>query len=114
MIRNVTKNKVLARKAGFRSNFLSQGIGLMLRKKYDFIDRGLIFIFYIENIKHIHTFFMLFNIDILFLDKNKRVSKIYRNVRPWRLNIAGKGRYVVELVAGNVKNTEVGDRISFK
>ena len=32
----------------------------------------------------IHTFFMRFAIDAMFLDKSGRVVKVVRNIRPWR------------------------------
>ena len=31
----------------------------------------------------IHTFFMSFPIDATFLDRNDRVVKVVRNIRPW-------------------------------
>lgn len=62
----------------------------------------------------IHTFFMRFAIDILFLDGKKQVTKIVRNVKPWRWCVSGRAKYIIELSAGNSLNTSVGDRISFK
>ena len=40
----------------------------------------------------IHTFFMRFPIDAMFLDKNGRTVKVVRNVRPWRPWIWGGWR----------------------
>ena len=42
----------------------------------------------------IHTFFMSFAIDATFLDRQDRVVKIVRNIRPWRLFIWGGFRAV--------------------
>lgn len=42
----------------------------------------------------IHTFFMRFAIDATFLDRENRVVRIVRNVRPWRLWIWGGWRAV--------------------
>ena len=39
----------------------------------------------IKKCNSIHTFFMKFSIDVVFLDKNYKVMRIYRNKRPWRL-----------------------------
>ena len=37
----------------------------------------------------IHTFFMSFPIDAVFLDRNDRVVKVVRNIRPWRFFVWG-------------------------
>ena len=37
----------------------------------------------------IHTFFMSFPIDAIFLDKNDKVVKTIKNIRPWRFFIWG-------------------------
>ena len=37
----------------------------------------------------IHTFFMSFPIDAIFLDKNDNVVKTVKNIRPWRFFIWG-------------------------
>lgn len=49
----------------------------------------------------IHTFFMSFAIDATFLDRNDRVVKVVRNVRPWRLFVWGgfRASKVIETAA---------------
>ena len=42
----------------------------------------------------IHTCFMRFAIDATFLDRNDRVVKVVRNIRPWRLLVFGGFRAV--------------------
>ena len=42
----------------------------------------------------IHTFFMSFPIDAVFLDRNDNVVKIVRNIRPWRFVVWGGWRAV--------------------
>ncbi len=42
----------------------------------------------------IHTFFMSFAIDATFLDRDDRVVKIVRNIRPWRPFVWGGLRAV--------------------
>lgn len=42
----------------------------------------------------IHTFFMSFPIDAIFLDKNNNIVKVVRNIRPWRLLVWGGWRAV--------------------
>ena len=45
----------------------------------------------------IHTFFMRFPIDATFLDREGRVVKIVRNIRPWRLWVWGGFKSVAVL-----------------
>ena len=49
----------------------------------------------------IHTFFMSFPIDATFLDKDDRIVKVVRNIRPWRLWVWGgwRARKVLETAA---------------
>ena len=48
----------------------------------------------------IHTFFMRFPIDVVFLDGERRVVKVASGVRPWRAAAAKHSRAVLELTAG--------------
>jgi uncharacterized protein len=63
----------------------------------------------------VHTFFMRFSIDVVFLDAELRVVAIAADLRPWRA--AGKrgARAVVELPAGECerRGLEVGDQLRF-
>lgn len=59
----------------------------------------------------IHMMFMRFALDAVFYDKDDRVTKVARNVRPWiGLAFGGKGaKGVLELPAGSVGDVEAGD-----
>jgi hypothetical protein len=63
----------------------------------------------------IHTFFMRFAIDAVFLDEELRVVAIAADLRPWRA--AGKrgARAVLELPAGECarRGLAVGDQVRF-
>jgi uncharacterized protein len=48
----------------------------------------------------IHTLFMRFPIDVVFLDADRRVLKVAAGVRPWRGAAAKRSREVLELAAG--------------
>ena len=48
----------------------------------------------------IHTFFMRFPIDAVFLDADQRVVKVAAGVPPWRAAAAKRSRAVLELAAG--------------
>jgi uncharacterized membrane protein (UPF0127 family) len=48
----------------------------------------------------IHTFFMRFPIDAVFLDRDLGVRKVAAAVKPWRLVFARRAHSVLELPAG--------------
>ena len=62
----------------------------------------------------IHTHFMGFPIDVLFVDKEHKVVGVNENLKPWRFGRMFRGvRYVIELPAGTVAATgcEAGDQL---
>jgi uncharacterized membrane protein (UPF0127 family) len=61
----------------------------------------------------IHTFFMKFPIDILFMSRDGRVLKIRSNCGAWRLAFAAGGFAVIELPAGAADRSGIcaGDRL---
>jgi len=63
----------------------------------------------------VHTFFMKFPIDLVYLDRNHKVKKVRDSVGPWRLSACLAARSVLELPAGTVRatQTEQGDTVEF-
>jgi uncharacterized protein len=61
----------------------------------------------------VHTAFMRFPIDAVFLDRDGRVLKIARALRPWKTAMGRKARAVLELPAGESerRGIEVGERL---
>jgi uncharacterized membrane protein (UPF0127 family) len=61
----------------------------------------------------IHTFFMRFAIDAVFMDRELVVLKITPNLRPWRMAHCRRARAVLELPAGEALRRAVapGDRL---
>ena len=62
-------------------------------------------------------FFMRFPIDAVFLDRDGRVVRAARDLRPWLLSIAARGAAeVVELRAGTIaeSGTQAGDDLVFE
>ena len=61
----------------------------------------------------IHTWFMRFPIDVVFLAPNGDVLKVAPHVKPWRMRSCRRARSVLELAAGEaqVRGINVGDRI---
>ncbi|MBZ5532838.1 MAG: DUF192 domain-containing protein [Acidobacteriia bacterium] len=65
----------------------------------------------------VHTMFMRFPIDVLYLDRESRVIRVEDNVRPWRVApVIIESATVLELPAHTAWNTgtKVGDVIEIK
>jgi uncharacterized membrane protein (UPF0127 family)/CheY-like chemotaxis protein len=64
----------------------------------------------------IHTAFMRFSIDALFLDRRLRVLAIAEEVRPWRIAGRRGARAVLELAAGESARlgVEIGDQLALR
>lgn len=64
----------------------------------------------------IHTAFMRFPIDALFLDRNMLVLDIVERLRPWRMASKRHARSVLELSAGECarRGVEIGDRLELR
>jgi uncharacterized membrane protein (UPF0127 family) len=62
----------------------------------------------------VHTWFMRFPIDVVFLDRDLRVVGVAADVRPWRLRWRKGGKRVLELAAGQAaaRGIGVGDRLA--
>jgi len=74
--------------------------------------QGLLF----KGCSSLHTFFMHFPIDVLFMDKQGKVLKASMGVRPFKLVAAPlRAYYALELPAGAIEDssTRVGDHIEF-
>lgn len=63
----------------------------------------------------VHTCFMRFPIDVVFLDDELRVLGVSSAVRPWRLAGRRGARHVLELGAGEAESRSIvgGRRLSF-
>ena len=67
--------------------------------------------------KSIHTLFMGFAIDIVYVDKDYRVIRIDPNMVPYRLgSFVAKSAYVLEMPVGTIAQTDtkIGDQLKFE
>ena len=55
----------------------------------------------------VHTFFMRFPIDVVFLSRDGEVLKIARALRPWRTAGARRAKAVLELAAAEAERREI-------
>jgi len=91
-------------------SFLSKLRGLMFR----FSKKDLVFINKVPKRINLHTLFVFYSIDILFLDENKRIIKYYKCVKPFTFYIPGiKSKYILELVNNSSLDYKIGEKINF-
>ena len=96
MIINSSNHICLASHVEIANRTLSRTIGLMGRNKIE-TDHALL----IYPCQQIHTYFMKFTIDCLFIDKKYQVVQIIEGLKPWKISKktpAGWG--VIELPEG--------------
>jgi hypothetical protein len=61
----------------------------------------------------VHTFFMKFAIDLVYVDKQRKVRKVRHAVAPWRMSACLSAHSIIELPAGTAKRseTQAGDQL---
>jgi uncharacterized membrane protein (UPF0127 family) len=77
----------------------------------DHLDDAAAFI--LEPCAAVHTAFMRFNIDVVFVNRAGYTVKIVENVPPWRMAVSLHAHTVIEMAAGSVRRHQVllGDRL---
>jgi len=55
----------------------------------------------------VHTAFMRFEIDVVYLDRQHRVIGVVHELRPWRMSGRRGARAVVELPAGEARRRRI-------
>ena len=87
----------------------SNTLGLMFRfPKND----GILFVFKKAKYIALHTFFVFYPIDIIYLNKDKKVIKVSKRILPFTLFLKPiKCKYILELK--NCKNLKVNDITKF-
>jgi uncharacterized membrane protein (UPF0127 family) len=105
IIINRTRNTVLGKEVLVADRFFPRMIGLLARRNF---HQGQALI--LRPCNCIHTLFMRFPIDCLFVDKNYRVIKAISDIRPFRVTrVYRLSKFVVELPQGTVKLTSTQD-----
>ena len=102
---------VVCESCGLAAGFVTRLRGLLGRKGLA-SGEGLL----IRPARSIHTFFMRFPIDVVFLDRGGVVVKLVPNLGPWRVAFAHRGRDALELGAGEAEQRKLrpGDRLELR
>ncbi len=59
----------------------------------------------------VHTVFMRFPIDVVFVDREGQVRTIVRNLQPWRIAASPRAYAAVEMAGGVDRDLIPGDRL---
>ncbi len=109
---NETKQTELGERVEVARSFWKRGIGLMLRSGLS-TGTGLV----IDPCSSIHTMWMRFPIDVLYVDKDGTIKRVDEAMKPWRFGpLFVRGKYVIELPPGTIRSTETeqGDQIQLQ
>jgi uncharacterized membrane protein (UPF0127 family) len=108
LVRNETRGVVLARTADVADTSAKRRTGLLKHTRLEPGD-GL----WIVPCESVHTFFMKFPIDLVYLDKKRKVRKLRHSVPAWRMSACLLAHSVLELPAGTLEQTgtAVGDEL---
>ena len=111
LVRNQTRNTVLADSADVADSSAKRRTGLL---KHDRLapGQGL----WIVPCESVHSFFMKFPIDLVYLDRKHKVRKIRHNMAPWRMSICLSAHSILELPAGVLAatGTQAGDQLAIE
>jgi uncharacterized protein len=107
-IRNLTRNTELGASIDIADTSAKRRTGLL---KHSGLapGEGL----WILPCESVHTFFMKFPIDLVYLDKKRTVRKVRHAVRPWRMSACFSAHSIIELPAGAARAsmTVAGDQL---
>ncbi len=111
MVFNKSRSRNLAARVSVAGTSRTRRQGLLGKERIE-PGTGL----WIAPCEAVHTFGMKTAIDIVFLDRNYRVRKLVRDLKPCRIALCLKAVSVLELGSGNIEQSEtcVGDHIQFQ
>lgn len=106
---NTSRGTIIGDQVEIADTSLTRSKGLLGRTGLD-AGTGL----WIKPCSGIHMFGMKFPIDVIGLDGDRKVIKLWPNLKPWRLSpLSLSLRSVIELPAGRIAecNVEIGDQL---
>ena len=103
--------RVVCERCVLADTALARMRGLLGRKRLA-ADEGIL----LRPAASVHTAFMRFPIDVIFLDGDNRIVKIAANLAPWRTAGVRRASAVAELRAGEAerRGLRVGERVALE
>jgi len=108
-VKNLTRESIVGESVELADTSFTRMFGLLGRRGLD-AGGGL----WIKPSSGVHTFFMMFSIDVIGLDRDRKVVKLWHCLPPWRVtSVSMKLQSVLELPCGVIKAslTQVGDQL---
>jgi len=99
-VRNHTRNTVLGNAVELADTSETRRVGLLKHERLK-AGAGL----WIVPCESVHTFFMKFPIDLVYLDKQRKVRKVRHAVPAWRLSACLTAHSILELPAGTAEKS---------
>jgi uncharacterized protein len=111
IVRNQTRDITLANQAIVADSSETRRTGLL---KHTSLEEG--HGLWIVPCEAVHSFWMKFSIDVLYLDRSKKVRKIRHDMKPWKMSFCLPAHSVLELPAGTALRTGTvpGDQLVFE
>lgn len=112
VLKNLTRGSVIGDRIRIADTSLTRLFGLLSRSGLD-AGEGL----WIQPSSGVHTFFMRFPIDVVGLDRSRKVVKLWPHLVPYRVtSIQTKIHTVIELPSGQIAETrtELGDDLAYE
>src|ERR1700758_74699 len=109
LILNLSRERVVCERGMVANRALPRMRGLLGRRHLP-AGEGLL----LEPAPAIHTAFMRFPIDVIFLDRSRQVVKLVETLGPWRMASTRRAHAALELAAGQAaaRGIELGDRLA--
>ena len=99
-MRNHTRNTILGDAVELADTSETRRVGLLKHERLE-PGSGL----WIVPCESVHTFFMKFPIDLVYLDKQRKVRKVRHAVPAWRLSACLTAHSILELPAGTAEKS---------
>ena len=108
--RNTESSALICNELIFAENFRDRLFGLIFKN----IKKGQGFV--IKDCNSIHTFWMRYRIDAVFLNKNNEIIRLYESLKQFRMTTVTKGTCcVIEFPEFTIKDLSLktGDKLKF-
>ena len=110
-MRNQTRNTILGDAVELADTSEKRRVGLLKHTRLE-AGTGL----WIAPCESVHTFFMKFPIDLVYIDRKRKVRKVRHAVPAWRLSLCVTAHSILELPAGTAEKTgtRAGDELAIE
>lgn len=95
-------NKIIFSQAVIAKTFIQRLIGLIGRSS---LPDNEALVFYDAN--SIHMFFMRIPLDLIYLDKNLKITKLVRNIKPWSMSVCLKAKVTIEVTSNAIERNSL-------